>query len=100
MKRNYIDGAWVDGAATRDNRNPSDLSDSVGLYAQADAAQAVHAVAAAAAAQVTWAHGGIQARADALDFIGTELLARRQELGTLLAREDCLLYTSPSPRDS
>ena len=85
---NYIDGAWVDGAAMRDNRNPSDLSDSVGLYAQADAAQAAHAVAAAAAAQVGWAHGGIQARADALDFIGTELLARRQELGTLLAREE------------
>ena len=85
---NYIDGTWIDGAAMRDNRNPSDLSDSVGLYAQADAAQAAHAVAAAAAAQVTWAHTGIQARADALDFIGTELLARRQELGTLLAREE------------
>jgi aldehyde dehydrogenase (NAD+) len=85
---NYIDGVWVDGAAMRDNRNPSDLSDSVGLYAQADAAQTAHAVVAAAAAQVSWAHGGIQARADALDFIGTELLARRQELGTLLAREE------------
>jgi aldehyde dehydrogenase (NAD+) len=85
---NYIDGAWIDGAAMRDNRNPSDLSDSVGLYAQADAAQAAHAVAAAAAAQVTWAHSGVQARADALDFIGTELLARRQELGALLAREE------------
>jgi aldehyde dehydrogenase (NAD+) len=30
----------------------------------------------------------IQARADALDKIGTEILARREELGTLLAREE------------
>jgi acyl-CoA reductase-like NAD-dependent aldehyde dehydrogenase len=31
---------------------------------------------------------GIQARADALDKIGTEILARREELGTLLSREE------------
>ena len=35
-----------------------------------------------------WAVSGIQLRANALDFIGAELILRQQELGTLLAREE------------
>ena len=35
-----------------------------------------------------WSTGGIQARADALDKIGNEILARKEELGTLLSREE------------
>ena len=35
-----------------------------------------------------WSTGSIQARSDALDKIGTEILARKEELGTLLAREE------------
>ncbi|NVM74472.1 aldehyde dehydrogenase (NAD+) [Duganella sp. SG902] len=88
MKPNYIGGAWLDGASARDNLNPSDLSDHIGHYAHADAAQAQQAIQAAARAQAGWAHSGIQLRASALDFIGAELLARQQELGTLLAREE------------
>ena len=34
-KRNFIAGQWQDGAATVENRNPSDLSDVIGQYAQA-----------------------------------------------------------------
>jgi acyl-CoA reductase-like NAD-dependent aldehyde dehydrogenase len=45
-------------------------------------------VQAARAAFPAWSVSGIQARADALDKIGTEILARREELGTLLAREE------------
>jgi acyl-CoA reductase-like NAD-dependent aldehyde dehydrogenase len=60
----------------------------VGDYAQADAAQLDQAVAAARAAFAAWSLGGIQARSDALDRIGNEILARREELGTLLAREE------------
>ena len=37
--RNYIAGEWVEGAGVSVNRNPSDGSDVVGEYAQADAAQ-------------------------------------------------------------
>jgi hypothetical protein len=36
MKQNWIGGAWVDGATVTRNINPSDLSDLVGEYAQAD----------------------------------------------------------------
>ncbi len=36
---NYINGEWVAGATWSKNLNPSDVSDVVGEYAQADAAQ-------------------------------------------------------------
>ncbi len=35
-----------------------------------------------------WSTGGIQARSDALDKIGNEILACREELGILLSREE------------
>ncbi len=85
---NLIAGAWVAGARYGLNRNPSDPTDMIGEFAQADAAQLDAAVAAAEAAFPAWSTGGIQARSDALDRIGAEILARREELGTLLAREE------------
>jgi acyl-CoA reductase-like NAD-dependent aldehyde dehydrogenase len=60
----------------------------VGEYAMADVAQLEAAVQAAQAAFPAWSASGIQARSDALDKIGSEILARREELGTLLAREE------------
>jgi len=68
------------------NINPSDLSDVVGEYARADRDQVDQAIAAAAAPG--WARATPQARFDALDAIGTEILARAQELGHLLSREE------------
>ncbi|MGZ8295229.1 MAG: aldehyde dehydrogenase family protein, partial [Telluria sp.] len=88
MKQNFIDGAWVDGASTTANINPSNTNDIIGHYAQADAQQAQQAIAAAAAAAPGWALSNIQLRADALDKIGTEIIARKEELGTLLSREE------------
>lgn len=85
---NYINGQWLAGAGINKNINPSDLSDVIGEYAQADAAQTELAIAAAHAAFPAWSTGSIQARADALDKIGSEILARREELGTLLSREE------------
>jgi acyl-CoA reductase-like NAD-dependent aldehyde dehydrogenase len=85
---NLINGAWVAGASYSPNINPSNLSDVLGDYAQASAEQLDSAVQAARAAFPAWSVSGIQARADALDKIGTEILARREELGTLLAREE------------
>src|SRR5690606_35256667 len=67
--------------------NPSNLADVIGEYTQADAAQLDDAVSAARAAFPAWATGSIQARSDALDGIGNEILARKEERGTLLARE-------------
>lgn len=88
MKQNFIDGAWIDGASTTANINPSNTNDIIGHYAQADAQQAERAIAAAAAAAPGWALSNIQLRADALDKIGTEIIARKEELGTLLSREE------------
>ncbi|MDO8318189.1 MAG: aldehyde dehydrogenase family protein [Rhodoferax sp.] len=85
---NLINGQWVAGAKYAPNINPSNLADVIGDYAQADAAQLDAAVQAAQAAFPAWSTGNVQARADALDKIGTEILARREELGTLLAREE------------
>jgi len=85
---NLINGQWVAGAKYAPNINPSNLADVIGDYAQADAAQLDAAVQAAQAAFPAWSTGNVQARADALDKIGTEILARREELGALLAREE------------
>ncbi|WP_297842692.1 aldehyde dehydrogenase family protein [Pseudomonas sp.] len=85
---NYIGGEWVAGATYSSNINPSDLSDVVGQYAQADVAQVNAAIDAARAAFPAWSTSGIQARSDSLDKVGSEILARREELGNLLAREE------------
>jgi aldehyde dehydrogenase (NAD+) len=88
LHRNFINGEWLEGKGVRENLNPSDLTDIVGEYAQADKAQTEAAIAAAKAAQPAWAAATPQVRADALEFIGTELLARKDEIGRLLSREE------------
>lgn len=88
MKQNWIGGAWVDGVSITRNVNPSDLSDLIGEYAQADAEQTRQAIAAARDAFPKWALSTPQQRFDALDAVGTEILARKAELGDLLAREE------------
>ena len=88
LHKNYINGEWVEGKGVRENINPSDLTDVVGEYAQADAGQTEAAIAAAKAAQPGWAASTPQAKADALEAIGVELLARKDEIGRLLSREE------------
>lgn len=87
--RNYIRGEWVESAATPIvDRNPSDVDDVVGSYAAADAAQTRGAIEAARAAFPAWSRSSIQERADLLDAVGSRILARAQEIGRLLAREE------------
>lgn len=85
---NHIAGAWVAGEAVVENRNPSDVSDLIGLYAQANIEQLHEAAAAARDAQPIWASTGLEARAAVLDAIGRELMSRSAELGRLLSREE------------
>ena len=85
---NFIGGVWPESAHYSPNINPSNLTDVIGDYAQADIVQLDLAVAAAGRAFSGWSTSGIQARSDALDKIGTEILNRKDELGTLLAREE------------
>ena len=88
VHRLYIGGEWVEGAAVADNMNPSDQGDIVGRYAQAGPPHVAAAVAAAKGAAPGWAASTPQQRFDALDFVGSEILARKEELGRLLAREE------------
>jgi acyl-CoA reductase-like NAD-dependent aldehyde dehydrogenase len=85
---NLIAGEWIGSHEARPNRNPSNLDDVVGEYAQADKAQAEAAIAAAKSAFASWSNSSIQQRFDILDAVGSELLARREELGALLSREE------------
>ncbi|MCW5963781.1 MAG: aldehyde dehydrogenase family protein [Bryobacterales bacterium] len=86
--QNYIAGEWTDSGEFQPNVNPSDLSDVVGEYARADAASARRAVDAAADAFASWQVSGIQQRADILDKVGSAIIARKEEFGRLLSREE------------
>ena len=88
MLKNLIAGEWVAGSDAARNVNPSDTRDVIGEYAQADAAQVDAAIAAARAAAPAWGLSTPQQRFDVLDVAGSEILARRAELGDLLAREE------------
>ena len=85
---NYIDGDWVEGPAVTPDINPSDVSETVGEYAQGDATAAETAIAAAKQALPAWSLASPQQRFDVLDAAGTQVLARRAELAELLAREE------------
>jgi aldehyde dehydrogenase (NAD+) len=88
MKQNYIGGQWVDGAGVNRNINPSNVEDLIGEYASADAEQTRAAIGAAQEAFPRWSQSTPQQRFDALDAVGSEILARKSELGDLLAREE------------
>ncbi|KAF1686170.1 aldehyde dehydrogenase family protein [Pseudoxanthomonas broegbernensis] len=84
----YIAGQWVEGDGGHADENPSDLDVPVGQYGVLDAARTAQAVDAASAALPKWALSNPQQRADILDAVGSEILARKEELGRLLAREE------------
>ena len=87
--RNYIAGEWVEGnKGSVANISPADISDVIGHYAQADKAQTEAAIAAAAAGQREWQKSGLEQRYSVLMAIGDELIARKDELGAILAREE------------
>lgn len=84
---NLIDGAWRGGEFTRDI-NPSDTADCVGYYASATADDAQAAISAARTAFASWSRTGPLERHAILRKAADELLARREELGKLLSREE------------
>ena len=88
MHKNYIAGDWVASDNAIENRNPSDITDLIGMYAQASTAQLETAIAAAHDAQKIWQATGLEARQTALMKIGNALIDRADELGELLSREE------------
>src|SRR4030095_8803770 len=87
MFPNLIDGRSIETADRFVDRNPSNLSDVVGEFARGTAADVDLAIAAARQAFAKWSLATPQARFDVLDRAGSEMLARKDELGRLLSRE-------------
>lgn len=85
---NFIAGEWLEGISTVENRNPSDLTDLVGVFAQASLDQLEATLDQAHRAQAEWAAYGIERKQAVLMAIGNELMERAEELGTLLSREE------------
>ncbi|MES2935800.1 MAG: aldehyde dehydrogenase family protein [Pseudomonadota bacterium] len=86
--KNFINGCWESSTTLGVRENPSDLDDIVGEYMRADERQTDQAIAAAAHAFPEWSLSSGQKRFDILDKIGSEILARKDELGQQLAREE------------
>ncbi|WP_434730541.1 aldehyde dehydrogenase family protein [Rhizobium binae] len=87
IHQNLIAGEWIGSEATR-NINPSDTNETVGLYASASAQDAADAIAAAKQAFPAWSRSGIWERHVILKKTGDEIMARKDELSALLAREE------------
>lgn len=85
--RNFIGAVWVEGDAVP-NINPSDTGDIVGHYARGSAADARAAIAAAKAAFPAWSRSGPLERHAILRKAADEILARKDEIGRLLSREE------------
>ncbi len=85
---NFIGGEPIGSSKASRNINPSNTNDVVGEYAQASVADLNNAVAAAKAAFPAWSRTTPQERYEILKKASDEILARREELGRLLSREE------------
>ncbi|MCG7393800.1 aldehyde dehydrogenase family protein [Microvirga sp. ACRRW] len=88
MTKNYIAGEWVAASEASPNLNPSNTNDVIGDFARASTAEAQAAIDAAHDAFPAWSRSSIQQRHDILKAVGDEILARKDELGRLLSREE------------
>ncbi len=87
LHQNLIAGEWVGGDGVA-NINPSNTNDVVGEYARATADDAKAGIAAAKAAFPAWSRSGILERHAILKKTADEIMARKDELGRLLSREE------------
>ena len=84
---NLIDGQPVDSTDRTSDINPSNVSDIVGEFARGTPDDVSRAIASARQAFTKWSMTTPQERFDILDRAGTEILARKEELGRQLSRE-------------
>src|SRR4051812_31614162 len=84
---NLIDGHQVESRERTSDINPSNVADVVGEFARGGTADVQQAIASARTAFKKWSRSTPQERFDVLDRAGTEILARKDELGRLLSRE-------------
>lgn len=86
--KNLIAGEWVNGDATIENRNPSELSDLIGLYAQTTEQQLSDTLTQAHIAQQQWRDYPLERKQSVLMSIGNALMENAADLGELLSREE------------
>lgn len=88
VQKNLIAGSWQPGESEIENRNPSDISDLIGVYAQASSNQLQATLEQAKVAQREWASYAMERKQSVLMAIGNEMMASAESLGTLLSREE------------
>ena len=86
--RNYIAGEWVAASDASPDINPSNTGDILGRFPQASAAETERAILVARGAFPAWSRTTPQERHGILKLVGDELLARKDEIGALLSREE------------
>jgi len=86
--QNYINGEWVSGGATFENRNPANTDEVVGLFSKGSAADVEAAAQAAAAALPGWASMPAPGRGNIL-YKAAEILEKKfDQLGAEMTREE------------
>ena len=88
MKPLLINGEWKTTSHDLPNVNPSDTTDVIDRYSVAGKPETAAAIEAASAAAPRWARTSPQLRHDILARAGAEIMARKDEIGRLLAREE------------
>jgi aldehyde dehydrogenase (NAD+) len=84
----YLDGQWESAGAAAESLNPSDTRDIVARIPLDDGSAVAAAVRAATKAFPAWADASPEVRSDVLDRIGSTILARKEDLGRMLSREE------------
>ena len=98
IHQNFIGGRWTEASMVAPNVNPSNTRDVVGEYARGTKDDANRAIEMAKAAFPIWSRSSPQVRYEALKKVSDEILARKDELGQLLAREEGKILAEGSVR--
>src|SRR6266404_4800855 len=86
--RNYINGEWVGGGKTFENRNPANTEEIIGLFSKGTPQDVADAAAAAGAAFPAWAAMPAPARGNLL-YKAADILDRKfDQLGAEMTREE------------
>jgi len=87
--KNFIGGDWVPpiGGEYFENRNPADITDSIGRFPLSGAADVEKAVASAQRGFEMWRATPAPARGDVLRRVGDILTKRKDEIADLMTRE-------------
>jgi aldehyde dehydrogenase (NAD+) len=84
----FINGERVAATPTQDSVNPSDTREIVARFPDGTSGDVDAAVDSAHKAFPAWSGASPEVRSDILDKIGSTILARKEELGKLLSREE------------